>query len=183
MSWNFYPRSPRGERQDLTGASYPSAVISIHAPREGSDRIEPDVYRRVGLISIHAPREGSDASPPPLGILTASFLSTLPARGATFRCARSTALEMISIHAPREGSDSLFLFRYRPRDNFYPRSPRGERRNAVKTVSFYTIFLSTLPARGATAFKDYLAKRLIIFLSTLPARGATSRPKPLWAGC
>ena len=34
-------------------------VISIHAPREGSDVIE-DVTDVLGLISIHAPREGSD---------------------------------------------------------------------------------------------------------------------------
>ena len=34
-------------------------MISIHAPREGSD-IQGYKPRNKGLISIHAPREGSD---------------------------------------------------------------------------------------------------------------------------
>ena len=80
------------------------------------------------LISIHAPREGSDILPSVRTITPASFLSTLPARGATGqfvlhfyslpnfypRSPRGerpqTKTEVkpmakISIHAPREGSD------------------------------------------------------------------------------
>ena len=34
--------------------------ISIHAPREGSDRFAGEGEGGVGFISIHAPREGSD---------------------------------------------------------------------------------------------------------------------------
>ena len=34
-------------------------VISIHAPREGSDRVTFDKGKAIH-ISIHAPREGSD---------------------------------------------------------------------------------------------------------------------------
>ena len=59
--------------------------ISIHAPREGSDRCAFQVRQRL-IISIHAPREGSDPS--------ASLQFTLRD-------------ENISIHAPREGSDPL----------------------------------------------------------------------------
>ena len=33
------------------------------------------------------------------------FLSTLPARGATYTAFRVRGLRLISIHAPREGSD------------------------------------------------------------------------------
>ena len=43
-----------------------SAEISIHAPREGSDESDVDLYTRIH-ISIHAPREGSDQSPAPAG--------------------------------------------------------------------------------------------------------------------
>ena len=57
-------------------------MISIHAPREGSDGQGVDLDDPV-VISIHAPREGSDL----LG-----HLQPLPA-------------DVISIHAPREGSD------------------------------------------------------------------------------
>ena len=58
------------------------ALISIHAPREGSDR----------LVGLHA-----------LDDLV--FLSTLPARGATGAVDVHEADAVISIHAPREGSD------------------------------------------------------------------------------
>ena len=56
----------------------------------------------------------------------------------------------ISIHAPREGSDESKPLR----------------------ATLYEIFLSTLPARGATCFGGSLWPKYI-FLSTLPARGAT----------
>ena len=79
---DFYPRSPRGERQFDLSDEEMGIYISIHAPREGSD------WRQIsGPTSIH------------------QFLSTLPARGATAttRC-------------------SSWILPY-----FYPRSPRGER--------------------------------------------------------
>ena len=59
------------------------AEISIHAPREGSDPVVTSNLRNMSTISIHAPREGSDVVQPALETLTARFLSTLPARGAT----------------------------------------------------------------------------------------------------
>ena len=55
--------------------------ISIHAPREGSDR-PPHQQPRHFCISIHAPREGSDC-----------------------RMGVELSQTKISIHAPREGSD------------------------------------------------------------------------------
>ena len=78
-------------------------------------------------ISIHAPREGSDH------------------RETVF-----PHLYVISIHAPREGSDVHGQPQIRRRSDFYPRSPRGERRPPARTTSRGSIFLSTLPARGAT---------------------------------
>ena len=61
--------------------AYQDTVISIHAPREGSDVGIVQYFDVLG-ISIHAPREGSDE---------------LSICGALHR--------QISIHAPREGSD------------------------------------------------------------------------------
>ena len=103
---HFYPRSPRGERPvfavgvPLIGFQFLSTLpargattmpkfytaygeISIHAPREGSDR-HPAADRPRRDISIHAPREGSDRH------------EYVPAQSGG-----------ISIHAPREGSDGL----------------------------------------------------------------------------
>ena len=128
MTVNFYPRSPRGERHLTAGQAARETVISIHAPREGSDctdardsptrayfyprsprgerHLRKDELDLTQSISIHAPREGSDL---------------------TLRLVVENRLACISIHAPREGSD-----RSRPRTDcracdFYPRSPRGER--------------------------------------------------------
>ena len=99
-------------------------VISIHAPREGSDDAAADRPTAVLEISIHAPREGSDRVS--FSILTYSrrFLSTLPARGATIQTPIHHADGAISIHAPREGSDGLTdACASRGDSYFYPRSP------------------------------------------------------------
>ena len=57
----------------------------------------------------------------------------------------------ISIHAPREGSDHDPPLPGAVPPDFYPRSPRGERRNSGTIEGHSSQFLSTLPARGATS--------------------------------
>ena len=57
--------------------------ISIHAPREGSDAPSAVNKDPVLLISIHAPREGSDYGPLHSAALHSLFQSTLPVKGAT----------------------------------------------------------------------------------------------------
>ena len=56
---DFYPRSPRGERLFGFNPILSAHIISIHAPREGSDE-SARKEAKTCLISIHAPREGSD---------------------------------------------------------------------------------------------------------------------------
>ena len=169
---NFYPRSPRGERPWATWVVLSRSTFLSTLPARGATQdLVALVLQRV--ISIHAPREGSDPPYRASSSVRAIFLSTLPARGATrkgHRCAavrrhfypRSPRGERrgpvcvrldsihISIHAPREGSDPT------PRPSasrcgyFYPRSPRGERPWRPLSSKYRLIFLSTLPARGAT---------------------------------
>ena len=98
-------------------------VISIHAPREGSDISEELTDLQLCMISIHAPREGSDRRTRPPAPPAAPFLSTLPVRGATLVGKRWTNNSPISIHAPREGSDSSGTRHATPAGYFYPRSP------------------------------------------------------------
>ena len=83
-----------------------AVMISIHAPRTGSDAILSQPSSLLIDISIHAPRTGSDA----LWICTfypcaSLFQSTLPARGATDAVPQLFRFRRISIHAPRTGSD------------------------------------------------------------------------------
>ena len=170
---------------------------------------------RMLLISIHAPRTGSDGALKKL-FPSLLFQSTLPARGATTFVVHAQKSN-ISIHAPRTGSDALYFPRiafaryFNPRSphgerpsgqpeppaasNFNPRSPHGERRSARTSPDVTFPFQPTLPARGATLegdsrdrgpghfnprsphgerptiqrYTEYLGE----FQPTLPARGAT----------
>ena len=125
-------------------------LISIHAPRTGSDvrargrQADPDDFNP---RSPHGERLGS---PPAQLHQDGQFQSTLPARGATELALRVLQILYISIHAPRTGSDDRADAGERPRKRFQ----------------------STLPARGATGFPA-VAPSSAPFQSTLPARGAT----------
>ncbi len=127
--YHFNPRSPHGEAdevqdelddlvriisihaprmgsdvtstQKLTGDKY----ISIHAPRMGSDGMNLTIARALS-ISIHAPRMGSDNGFGAIGVPPRIFQSTLPAWGTTFWCSTEEYEYLISIHAPRMGSDA-----------------------------------------------------------------------------
>ena len=101
---HFNPRSPHGERQNAPHQRRPSAFISIHAPRTGSDGHFARACDCSRAISIHAPRTGSDTN----------------GRYPTFAV-------WISIHAPRTGSDRWAAYSTAGRTYFNPRSPHGER--------------------------------------------------------
>ena len=169
-------------------------MISIHAPRVGSDLVGQWSAKQIG-ISIHAPRVGSD--------------------GTWKRKAQSIR---ISIHAPRVGSDDKqnmtvhrwFAFQstlpvwgatssgrrnQNLRKYFNPRSPCGERPCFVVDVC-YTSYISihaprvgsdTLPVIILREFLYFnprspcgerhkcngLLYRFCLFQSTLPVWGAT----------
>ena len=101
--------------------------ISIHAPREGSDRAARG-ESRLKAISIHAPREGSDL----------------------FRALGGGTQRHFYPRSPRGERLFIIIFFRRRRSYFYPRSPRGERPTLWILQISRTVFLSTLPARGAT---------------------------------
>ncbi len=149
---DFNPRSPRGERLDGIDIKVYPTVISIHAPREGSDARRENAPSHDRPISIHAPREGSDKDDCTGYRADEEFQSTLPARGAT------------------QMRDNQL----RANHNFNPRSPRGERQSWFIQLFVDNEFQSTLPARGATATPHQLPFISDLFQSTLPARGATS---------
>lgn len=56
----FQSTLPHGERRGWTESCIVNDIISIHAPRMGSDS-DNAINIRVILISIHAPRMGSDS--------------------------------------------------------------------------------------------------------------------------
>ena len=82
-------------------------LISIHAPREGSDPHDEGFCNFHPKFLSTLPARGATCTPPRTQKDPAAFLSTLPARGATYRRRRERpAGGRISIHAPREGSDT-----------------------------------------------------------------------------
>ena len=150
------------------------------------------------IISIHAPREGSDTNPSSSARIDRYFYPRSP-RGERPFCksihdSRDTHFYPRS---PRGERQSFFQYMAR-RLYFYPRSPRGERLTFTVICALFEIFLSTLPARGATADEHEaqpaqqisihapregsdsilapFSNSLVRFLSTLPARGATGSP-------
>ena len=105
-------------------------LISIHAPRTGSDRCR--AVRKVGyLISIHAPRTGSDEL------------------GRHQQSIQRVYFNPRSPHGERPATDGRCTTIAK---HFNPRSPHGERRRRNMAVRAYPEFQSTLPARGATTF-------------------------------
>ena len=146
---NFNPRSPRGERPSTSfiscspsrfqstlpawGATTQqksaliSRLISIHAPRVGSDLALRRVDDRLD-ISIHAPRVGSDA--------------------VCLARVRETAV--ISIHAPRVGSDEKYLRQTGNKLKFQSTLPAWGATSSAGSLAPFAAFQSTLPAWGAT---------------------------------
>ena len=127
---NFNPRSPHGERLQRFQHSTQSVCISTHAPRTGSDPAASRASQRPA-ISTHAPRTGSDAPRHGRRPTRTLFQPTLPARGAT----------------------DVAKGRKRPRKDFNPRSPHGERRNSLE-VAFQHGGISThAPRTGSDCAK------------------------------
>ena len=124
---HFNPRSPHGERLDVTALYRTWYLFQSTLPARGATYV--DLYNgNLVYISIHAPRTGSDP------------------QGARHRLPRD-----ISIHAPRTGSDYGRTQSEALAAHFNPRSPHGERQPRRKRIrSGVHKFQSTLPARGAT---------------------------------
>ena len=148
-------------------------IISIHAPRTGSDATQDAIRRLNGEFQSTLPARGATALFHWAEAQSATFQSTLPARGATVSRIASSAFSRISIHAPRTGSDKSMRKHQASERHFNPRSPHGERRSAGHLPARLQRFQSTLPARGATYVGSHSAA-YSAFQSTLPARGATA---------
>ena len=147
------------------------------------------------IISIHAPRTGSDGLLRRGDVAVPIFQSTLPARGATRHGRGDAGRVVISIHAPRTGSDagyhpfpsSIYISIHAPRTGSdgvkwrcwlrYPISIHAPRTGSDTRGRIWhsapLTFQSTLPARGATQVGKIFCHDCL-FQSTLPARGATA---------
>ena len=106
---------------------YAPWIISIHAPRAGSDSLPGSDGRRQA-ISIHAPRAGCDCSAAILRRWDWDFNPCSPCGERPVLPAHVGSPEIhISIHAPRAGSDGEKGRQGRQEGDFNPCSPCGER--------------------------------------------------------
>ena len=153
-SWNFYPRSPCGERLGAENLDRSRKGISIHALLAESDftgrgtSTRPNLFlstlslRRATASGAPYRQAGKDFYPrSPCGERrwTAAisrrgrwlFLSTLSLRRATVQGTNAAIALGISIHALLAESDTLAPRYSSACCYFYPRSPCGERRCSV----------------------------------------------------
>ena len=146
--FNFYPRSPCGERPPnmirqpaigrflstlslrratkITITVDEGTLISIHALLAESDRRNQHHWTQKD-ISIHALLAESDYDASALMKCQIKFLSTLSLRRATANAVDQILPGHISIHALLAESDSPPSITPTASRNFYPRSPCGER--------------------------------------------------------
>ena len=182
----------RSAKNSSQGRSFP--FLSTLPARGATGR--PDRARRDVPISIHAPREGSDRFPPPkVGKNVVIFLSTLPARGAT-AVPISITYSIVNFYprSPR-GERPMYHQASGVPAGFLSTLPARGATSSSTSIHRPKLFLSTLPARGATPdHRRFVYLRTISihapregsdrctsgrppekasFLSTLPARGAT----------
>ena len=126
-------------------------VISIHAPRAGSDRPAPWRARAKRIFQSTLPVRGATKAKSCVPPAICLFQSTLPVRGATvFQPKIRVMLIQFQSTLPVRGATlRLLAGQDRPR-HFNPRSPCGERHKGHEHQSKTNAFQSTLPVRGAT---------------------------------
>ena len=104
------------------------------------------------------------------------FLSTPSARRATSDVRERAVEQSISIHALREEGDSAPAWRCSPHSHFYPRPPRGGRRQRARVaLKPLGISIHALREEGDAPCGGY-AIQSHAFLSTPSARRATFLP-------
>ena len=147
---NFNPRSPHGERPTCSPSRTPEDRHFNPRSPHGERHEQSGTLLSPLPFQSTLPARGATRQPLFVVVLSTLFQSTLPARGATGLAPQLSLSMEISIHAPRTGSDFVRQGRCAHHGNFNPRSPHGERREAVFGAVTLLAFQSTLPARGAT---------------------------------
>ena len=107
------------------------------------------------LISIHAPREGSDSTPPQR-VVQGPYFNPRPPRGERLQLLQPVGgLKQFQSTPPERGATWDGIKFRAPDGHFNPRPPRGERRRvAVVSGQFWLISIHA-PERGATTLIRY----------------------------
>ena len=105
---HYNPRSPHGERHTFRCWLLRLGIFQSTLPARGATRAAQH-QQKCNLISIHAPRTGSDCSGKSAHLPCCDFNPRSPhgERRTRFICSLPT--QTISIHAPRTGSDEALF--------------------------------------------------------------------------
>ena len=130
--------------------------ISIHAPREGSDRPCRAVERHQDHFNPRSPRGERRHARDAINMFLLYFNPRSPRGERPDVTVAPWAGLDISIHAPREGSDYIFAVLRLILGHFNPRSPRGERLILpTQKDSFFFISIHA-PREGSDADAAYI---------------------------
>ena len=167
----FNSRTPGGVRHYPTAKEKLGEQFQFTHPGRGATETFSLRYAVCG-VSIHAPREGCDKVQTLPLMLICSFNSRTPGgvrHSAT--CATCTR-NSVSIHAPREGCDWNLIREHTSKVGFNSRTPGGVRPSNREGLQLPSSFQFTHPGRGATnRFQEKLWN--MTFQFTHPGRGAT----------
>ena len=169
---NFNPRSPHGERRWLMCETGRFTDFNPRSPH--GERLAPtEMITQRGVFQSTLPARGATYVGNHSAAYSA-FQSTLPARGATLRwTVKNTRLENFNPRSPH-GERHNALHTDSAEYNFNPRSPHGERRMGRRYVRLWQDFNPRSP-HGERRVSMHTSRRRRKFQSTLPARGATRR--------
>ena len=173
ITWTFQSTLPVGGATCSSGSASSCVVISIHAPRGGSDWIPGRTPAFVSTFQSTLPVGGATISD--LVVYNKPKISIHAPRGGSddiYSCWDMGLL--ISIHAPRGGSDGCRPAPGRSQQHFNPRSPWGERRHSAGGSVPAPPFQSTLPVGGATASVNRTFAKLAISIHA-PRGGSDSQ--------
>ena len=195
-AWNFYPRSPCGERPQPIPQT--SLVVIDFYPRSpcGERLSSPNTSIIILDISIHALLAESDFTTRQVTPRTSYFYPRSPCGERREQAIAAEQTARISIHALLAESDWPSSKTGRHFPYFYPRSPCGERRWSVDVpgwilgISIHALLaesdpnerthdqLAPISIHALLAESDPPIREIIqwegIFLSTLSLRRATS---------
>ena len=171
-------------------------IISIHAPRTGSDFSSSRIVLISSNFNPRSPHGERPATPNAI-VSMVTFQSTLPARGATQSSTFITHLSAFQSTLPARGATRFSMLADTTFKHFNPRSPHGERQNSSGSYTAGLHFNPRSPhgERQQTVWKHSDIRRNFnprsphgerprqyiailaecAFQSTLPARGATNQ--------
>ena len=171
-------------------------IISIHAPRTGSDFSSSRIVLISSNFNPRSPHGERPATPHAI-VRMVTFQSTLPARGATQSSTFITHLSAFQSTLPARGATRFSMLADTTFKHFNPRSPHGERQNSSGSYTAGLHFNPRSPhgERQQTVWKHSDIRRNFnprsphgerprqyiailaecAFQSTLPARGATNQ--------